>query len=78
MKKTVYTGQAVRNTIERLTAAGATAGHFTGPDGVNREIITKAGYKTLVFTYYGFNEDGTSLYTLRKYNRTPQKYTIGG
>jgi hypothetical protein len=74
MKKTVYTAEAVNTTVRNLTSHGASA-RTTYPDGIEAVIITKPGYKTLVFRYYGDNYDGNGgLYTLRKYNSTPAKY----
>ena len=73
MKKTVYTAGAVQNTIRNLTAAGAEARTIYA-DGIQTVIITKAGYKTYIFTFWGVHTDGSGLYTLRKYNETPKKY----
>lgn len=74
MKKTLYTSDAVKNTVRNLTAGGATARTFY-PDGIPTVVITKEGYKTLVFALYGDFYDGNgNLYTLRKYNSTPKKY----
>lgn len=74
MKKTFYTGEAVRRTITNLTAAGGTARTFYSNDGQPAHVITKAGYKTLVFLFQGTHDDGRSLYSLKKYNTTPKKY----
>ena len=73
-KKIYYSGEAVKQTIDNLTAAGATHKRFFDSYGVNTEVITKPGYKTLVFIFQGTHEDGRSLYSLRKYNSTPAKY----
>ena len=74
MKKTFYTGEAVRRTIESLTASGATAKTHYSSDGQPAHVITKEGYKTLVFLFQGIHDDGRSLYSLKKYNTTPKKY----
>ena len=69
----VYEESVIDWAIESLP--GCTVDFKTAAGIITKVIIRKHGYKTLVFSRYGFTtDDGKKVYTLRRYEKTPACY----
>jgi len=73
MKKYIL-GDTLKKSIEILQKDGAKLKIYHDPNGRPFYIISKPGYKTLVFKYEGIEPDGSNIYSMRQYNKTPKKY----